>query len=809
MLANFILPLAIEGTYTYKIPDEMESSAAVGMRALLPLRNKIYTGVLSSFLADEKDEVNGVHVKEIVDWLDETPIATEQQLVLWRWLAEYYLCTIGEVMKMALPAVFKLESETRVQINAGKEIPTEGLSQTQQNILALLHDGKLRDMREISKAVGVKSVAQAIRRLLNDDYVRIEEKVQKHTVLKTEMYYSLALVYRDAAALQEMMGGLKKAKKQCNLLQYLGQFEEVSGEQLKQCEAYSASALKILVDRGIVVKELREVGREDDAEQSMETTKTLNAYQTEALHQIKEMWQQKDIVLLHGVTSSGKTEVYIHLIEEMLQAGKQVLYLVPEIALTTQLSERLQRVFGNRLGVYHSRMTERERGEVYRRVQRGDIEVLLGVRSTLFLPFKDLGLVVVDEEHDTSYKQQDTAPRYLARTVAYYLAHLHHAKVLLGSATPSIETYYNARTGKIGLVQLTHRYQDMPLPKIHLLDLKDQYRRKEMTGHFSYSLVEQISKELSKHKQVILFQNRRGYASQAECKQCGYVAKCVHCDVTLTVHQQQRQLVCHYCGYSIPIPNSCPSCGASPLLTKGFGTEQLEEETKTLFPNAEVIRMDLDSTRKKNAYHELLDTFAAHKADILIGTQMVSKGLDFPDVSMVAILNADNLMNQPSFRAYEYAFQQLEQVSGRAGRNGDMGEVYIQTYQVDNPLLQHLVSHDYEAFYEEQVEERRLFHYPPFNRLLEVHIRHRELEQVELSARVLQRQLAQVFGGRCSMVITPLISKIYCLHERVIVLKIESTASFQRAKDLLRQCVQSVTDLPEVKAMIDTEVEPM
>lgn len=809
MLANFILPLAIEGTFTYRIPDEMASSAQVGIRALLPVGNKIYTGVLQSFLPQDKEDIKDFKLKDIVGFLDNEPIVNSQQLTLWQWLSDYYLCSVGEVMKLALPAVFKLESETRVQINSSSAVNTEELSATQRNILNLLSDGKLHNMQELSKAVGIKSIAQAIKKLIEEDYVRTAEEVQNHFAPKTEVFYSLALAYREENHWQQIAQSLKKYTKQYELLQHLHTLQDISQKQLAQWDGYSVSALKTLITKGIVVQERREVEMLSSADKSIQEKNTLNVYQEDALKQIKEQWQQKNIVLLHGVTSSGKTEVYIHLIEEMLNTHKQILYLVPEIALTTQLSERLKRVFGNRLGVYHSRLSERERGNIYRNLLCGNIDILLGVRSTLFLPFNKLGLIIVDEEHDSSYKQQDVAPCYYARSVAYYLAHLHNAKVLLGSATPAIETYYNTQIGKIGLVKLTHRHNDIPLPKIHLSDLKDNYRRKEMNGHLSYSLIENISTALDKHKQVILFQNRRGYAAQTECKQCGYVPKCVHCDVTLTVHQNQEKLICHYCGYSTPIPTKCPICNNSPLLNKGFGTEQIEEEVRTLFPQAKVIRMDLDSTRKKNAYQELLDNFAAHKADILIGTQMVSKGLHFPDVNIVAIPNADNLMNQPSFRAYEYAFQQLEQVSGRAGRQDNEGEVYIQTYQVDNPLFKQLITHDYEAFYQEQIEERKMFKYPPFYRLLEIRIRHRELQQAELSANILQRQLKHVFGKRCSMVITPQISKMYNLYERRIVLKIENTASFSRAKELLRQCIKSITSLSEVKATIFTEVEPL
>ncbi|HCS88012.1 MAG TPA: primosomal protein N' [Bacteroidales bacterium] len=820
MFANFILPLAIEGTFTYNIPDEMVDLAHVGMRALLPVGNKIFTGIMQSALLEFPEELEGVKIKDVICFLDKEPVLTKRQLDLWQWLSAYYLCSVGEVMKAALPAVFKLESETRISVNKEVTISLERLSATQRRILTLLADSKPREVRELGKIMGIKSVAQAIKRLIDEEYVLVEENVKERLVGTTERFYSLTVNYLEENQFRHTFLLLKNAPKQREILQQFCQEQcngglspsekKISRKVLSQYEDFSESALKGLVEKEILKEERLRINEPINLAGSLQKKKELNPFQQEALSQIKEQWRTKDVVLLHGVTSSGKTEVYIHLIEEILARGKQVLYLVPEIALTAQLSERLSSVFGKQLGVYHSRLSERERGEIYHRLQHGEIKLLLGVRSALFLAFRELGLIIVDEEHDSSYKQQDTSPRYHARTVAFYLARLHGAKVLLGSATPSIESYYNAMQGKIGLVKLMHRHNDAPLPHISLVDLKENYRRKEMNGHFAWSLIEKIKEQTGKHKQVIIFQNRRGYASQIECKQCGYVPKCVNCDVTLTVHQHQGKLVCHYCGYTIPIPVQCPSCGAGPLFAKGFGTEQIEDEVKTLFPEAKVVRMDLDTTRRKNAYQQILDGFANHEADVLIGTQMVSKGLHFPDVSLVAVLNADNLMNQPSFRSYEYAFQQLEQVSGRAGRQGCEGEVYIQTYQLDNPVFQQIIKHDYVAFYQQQIKERKLFKYPPFYRLLEVYIRHRDMRKVEVIASALQQQLFQVFGRRCSSVITPVISKLYNQYERRIMLKIEISGSFAKAKELLSQCIKVVRELPDAKAaIVFTDVEPL
>lgn len=820
MFANFILPLAIEGTFTYNIPDEMVELSHVGMRALLPVGNKIFTGIMQSALSETPTELTGVKIKDIICFLDREPVLTEPQLNLWQWLSGYYLCSVGEVMKAALPAIFKLESETRISLNKEVIMPADRLSVSQRNILDLLADGKPREVKELGKIIGIKSVAHALKRLIDEGCVQVEENVRERLVRNPGVFYSLSADLLDETGLQQTFRLLKNAPKQCEILRHFCQErcgdmlvaseKPVSRKVLLQQDGFSESALKSLLEKKILKEERLLVDESIGLTGSLQEKNGLNPFQQEALSQIKEQWQTKNVVLLYGVTASGKTEVYIHLIENMLAMGRQVLYLVPEIALTAQLSERLFSVFGKQLGVYHSRLSERERGEIYHRLQHGEIKLLLGVRSALFLAFNDLGLIVMDEEHDSSYKQQEPSPRYHARTVAFYLAHLYGAKVLLGSATPSVESYYNALHGKIGLVKLMHRHNNASLPHICLVDLKENYRRKEMSGHFSWPLVEKIKEETERHKQVIIFQNRRGYASQIECKQCGCVPKCVNCDVTLTVHRNLGQLVCHYCGYTTPVPVRCPSCGASPLLIKGFGTEQIEDEVQTLFPEAKVVRMDLDTTRRKDAYQQILDAFANHEADILIGTQMVSKGLHFPDVSLVAVLNADNLMNQPSFRAYEYAFQQLEQVSGRAGRQGCEGEVYIQTYQMDNPVFQQVITHDYETFYRQQIEERRLFKYPPFYRLLEVYIRHRDVRQVEVVASLLQKQLFQVFGRRCSSVITPVIGKLYNQYERRIILKIEVSGSFAKAKELLLQCIKVVREMPDAKAAtVFTDVEPL
>ena len=635
------------------------------MRVLVPLAKKEVVGIVQGEHVAPLDE--SVKLRDIIAVLDEMPIVTEEQLQLWRWIADYYVCPIGDVMAAALPA-------------------------------------------------------------------KIGDKGYSFSPVK---------------------------KRRVRLPEYAGEIEPFHA---------------------------------------------LDAQQTNALSQIKKEWEAHDTTLLFGVTSSGKTEVYMHLIREQLEAGKQVLYLVPEIALTTQLTDRLQKVFGEQVVVYHSRVTDAVRAEIYRQQLYPKPRLIVGARSAVFLPFKELGLVIVDEEHEPSYKQQDPAPRYHARSVAIVLAQMYHAKVLLGTATPSVESYYNAQTGKYGLVTMKERFAGLQLPKITLIDLGKQYHRKEMYGHFSDPLVARMKEELEKGKQVILFQNRRGYAPMMECEECSKSPKCVNCDVPMTLHLRDKRLTCHYCGYSIPMPQTCPECGGK-IKIHGFGTERVEDEVHEFVPEARVMRMDLDSTGKKSAYQDIINAFGKHEVDVLVGTQMVSKGLHFDDVSLVAVLNADNLFNQPDFRCYERAYQMLEQVSGRAGRKGEQGEVMIQTFDMKNPLFEYVLHHDYESFYAAQITEREAFNYPPFSRMMTVIVRHKDVVKVNRAASELQKRLSLVFGKRCSVVIEPGVSKIQNLHIRTIQLRIEAKASYARAKSMLREQVQTLPELKNVQVLFD--IDPM
>ena len=765
-LYDIILPLAIADVYTYRTPSIPLQGGrdVIGCRVLVPLGKKSVIGII--YRKHEGELPANVKVRDVLQIVDEAPIVTAEQIKLWEWLSSYYMCTLGEVMAAALPS-----------------------------------------------------------EIIDDNYSAA-----------TTQYIQLSPVYLAKGTQEQLLGELKRAKKQEQLVRdflRLAQNYQVERRLLLEQAGVSGAILRTLIDKGIFLEEERPISRLRQYKGETQKPHTLDSQQSRAIEEIQRSWQEKNVTLLHGVTSSGKTEVYIHLIEEVLQQGKQVLYLVPEIALTTQLTDRLQAVFGDRLVVYHSKFSNAERVEIYNEVRQASPKsspkgkdfnfeetppsfqggdggrLILGARSAIFLPFSELGLIIVDEEHEPSYKQQDPAPRYHARSAAIMMAQWYGAKVLLGTATPSIESYHNALSGKYGLVEMTERFQGLQLPTITMIDLQRQYHRKEMYGHFADPLVDRIREELAKGKQVILFQNRRGYAPFLQCPSCGEVLKCPNCDVSMTYHKANRTLVCHCCGHSISAPSHCPKCKTE-YRTQGFGTERLEEEIQGLFPEARVLRMDLDSTRKKDAYQTIIDRFAKHEVDILIGTQMVTKGLHFNDVSLVAVLQADSLLNQPDFRSYEHAFQMLEQVSGRAGRTGSQGEVMIQTFDPKNSLYQHLIAHDYQGLYSEQIAERKAFGFPPYHRMIMLTLKHRDMGRLEAASGLLQQRLQQAFGSRVSGVILPSVARTQNMYVRQIRLTIEANANIVRAKELVREHIGFVQQQSGCKGtIILPDVDPM
>ena len=757
--ADLILPLPLQGMFTYALPASIQSVVQVGMRVLVPFgRNKTYLGIVARL---HDDQPQGYEVKSVSQLMDSSPIVTEGQLRLWQWISDYYLSPIGDVYKAALPAGLKAEEGYRP---------------------------------------------------------------------KTETYIRLTPAYKTEAALHVALNILNRAPKQLETLTaYLqlsgwdqievgSQIEtlEITREELLNVSHVSATTLQQLEKRGMLETYEVEVGRlNHGGEYRPELIKRLNEAQQEAYNQILMSMMKRPVTLLHGVTSSGKTEIYIHLIQQALERKEQVLYLLPEIALTVQMMQRLQRVFGNRLGIYHSKYSDAERVEIWQKqLSRNPYDVILGARSAVFLPFQKLGLVIVDEEHETSYKQQDPAPRYHARSAAIMLAQMsataeRQPKVLFGTATPSLESYHNAKIGKYGLVELTRRYQGIELPEIQVVDIADLQHRKMMSGPFSPLLLTKVREALERGEQAILFQNRRGFAPMVECKQCGWVPHCQHCDVSLTYHRQMNQLTCHYCGFTYRVPTECPCCESKELRTRGFGTEKIEEQVREVFPEARVARMDLDTTRTRNAYERIIADFGTGQTNILIGTQMISKGLDFDKVSVVGILNADSMLNYPDFRAYEQAYMMMAQVSGRAGRKGKRGLVILQTKSKDVPVIQQVVRNDYLALYRDLIAERQMFHYPPYYHLVYVYLKHRHDDVVSTASIELGSRLRQWFSNRVLGPDKPAVAKVKSQNIRKLVLKLENGIDMKKVREyLLMVQSQMLTDKRYSSLQIYYDVDP-
>lgn len=716
---DVILPLPLADTYTYSIPAEYIGKIVVGCRVTVPLgKKKHYTALVAAIHNNEPKEYT---VRPFDELLDDTPIVTSTQMKLWDWLSRYYICSLGEIFKAAVPQGLKGEFKPR----------------TEQRI-------------------------------------RLSEHC-KNTTTFNLMQQALSRAPRQKRLLETFLQLVTKEK-------------EISKHRLLEIADVAPNICKELIEKGIFESYEVEVGRLTECSESITPQNSLNKAQENALNEITEAFERKNVTLLHGVTSAGKTEVYIHLITRAIESGKQVLYMLPEIALTKQITERLRRVFGNRIGLYHSKFSDAERVEIWKK-QLSDTpyDVILGVRSSVFLPFRNLGLVIVDEEHENSYKQQEPAPRYNARNAAIVLASFYGAKTLLGTATPSIESYYNAVTGKYALVALTQRYRSLQLPKIEIVDIQDMSRRKRMTGPFSDPLVESMSNALKENRQIILFQNRRGYSPLLECRTCGWVPRCKHCDVSLTLHKNASKLTCHYCGYSIPAPRICPNCEENNFVDLGYGTEKIEDELQKIFPGIETVRMDLDTTRTRTAYENIINDFQQGKSKILIGTQMVSKGLDFDNVAVVGILNADILLNYPDFRAAERAFQLMAQVAGRAGRKEETGKVILQTRQPDSPIIPLIVRNDYAQFYDSQLAERMMFHYPPFYRLIYVYMKHRDIKLLEEFSQIMGEQLRHIFDYRVLGPDLPPVARVQQQYIRKIMIKAESKLSQYKINDTLKK----------------------
>ena len=819
--AEVLLPLPLTGFFTYKVPDMMAEAIRPGCRVVVPFgRTKFYTGIVAG-LTPRRPE--GFETKEISQLLDSEPVVRHPQMKFWEWIADYYLCSQGEVFRAAVPAGLKLESETVVEVNPDfEEDPGDRLGERDLLVMnAVRRVPKKATLAAVARETGFRNTSAIVARLVERDALMVSENlVERYKTRKIEMV-EMAIERGDSAALHAAFDSVKGAPKQEKALLTLIELSGFMRQGSDLCEVTRADLLDrsgvtspiiiALENKGIVRRRKKEVSRFAPVSKATMPMPELTDSQREARDAIIKSWGEKDITLLHGVTSSGKTEVYISLIDRMLRSGRQVLYLVPEIALTTQLTTRLQRVFGPKVIIYHSRFSDSERVELWRRLlTTHEPLVVLGARSALFMPFASLGLIIVDEEHESSFKQQDPAPRYNARDAAMVLAGMHGAKTLLGSATPAVDTYYKALTGRFGLVSLTERYGGSELPRVEIVDMAKARKKREVSGAFSLQLRRLINDAASADRQTILFLNRRGFAPMARCKMCGYVPKCENCDVSMTYHHGIDRLVCHYCGTPYDLPRVCPACREPGLEIIGYGTERIEEEIAASFPDIPVARLDRDTTRNKDDYERIIDEFSAGKDKMLVGTQMVTKGLDFGRVSVVGVINADATINQPDFRSAERAFNMLEQVAGRAGRRGDDGVVAIQTYTPSHPLFGFLVSHDYVGFYNHEIEERRLYNYPPFTRIINIYLKHREQGRLHVLAGAYGRRLRELFGNRVFGPEEPHVARIKQMHIMRIMIKIETEASMKKVKHILRETYLEMDAARALNgAQVYYDVDPM
>ena len=815
--ADVILPLPIEARFTYRVPQALNGQVAFGMRVVVPFgANKLYAAIVERV---HQNPPKVFTVKYILDVIDDRPVISEAQFRLWQWMADYYMCTVGGVMAAALPSALRLASETKVKIHPDFDGDVSVLTPHELNVVELLIHRETMTVAEVAKTLQVAKVMPIIKSLVDKRAVITDEEIRNPYKPKKETVIRLAPLYDNESAFMTLLDKLNEktntSQQADTLLAFIMHTREggryrfdaaIPKSTLTKSENINPNSLQTLIKKGILLSEERVISRLADYSSENAGEVILSEPQTRAYDEIKQSFEKFPVTLLHGVTGSGKTEIYIKLIDEVLKQGKQVLYLLPEIALTSQIVNRLRKYFGDKVGVYHSRFNEYERVEIWDRVLSGGetddtskYQLVLGARSALLLPYKNLGLVIVDEEHDGSYKQIDPAPRYHARDAAVMLAQIHGAKTLLGTATPSLETYFNVQLHKFGLVELMQRYADSKLPDIYTVNMTLATRRKEVQGLFSHFLIEQMAAALERKEQIILFQNRRGYAVRMICHTCESMPKCQYCDVTLTYHKKTNLLKCHYCGYAIEVPRECPTCHSTDIEMKGFGTEQVEDTLAEIFPEARIARMDTDTTRSKNAYQQIISDFEEHNTDILVGTQMVTKGLDFDRVSVVGILNADALISFPDFRAFERAFQLLSQVSGRAGRKEVPGKVVIQTFQPNHPALKFVESNDFAAMYQSQIAERQQFRLPPVTRMVKITLKHTEEQTVMAAAMQLQAMLREVFQGNVMGPATPLVSRIQNYYLQDFWIKLNRDNTLGARKQQLREVLRQFKQLPQFK----------
>ncbi|MFN4234756.1 MAG: primosomal protein N' [Bacteroidia bacterium] len=827
LFVDVIVPLPLQSLFTYRVPRDWNEMVHVGKRVVVQFgKNKLYTAII--YKIHDKPPLQ-YEAKYIENILDEHPIITAPQLKLWEWMANYYMCALGEVMNAALPSGLKLSSETKIVLNPAFN-DADCLNDKEYLIYEALTLKHVLSMQEVAEILELKQVHRVIKSMLEKAAIRVQEEIKEKFKPRIESFVKLNPIYlQDERLLKEAFDKLeKKAPKQLEVLMaYIHHSKcfsenpiEIKKSFLNESVEGADAAIKSLVKKNILELYEVETGRLKQDESITTANIIFSEHQQKAFDEIKKSFTEKDIVLLHGVTSSGKTEIYIRLIEEVLQQGKQVLYLLPEIALTAQIINRLQKHFGKNVGVYHSKYNENERVEIWNNVlaqannsiyaQQEPYKVILGARSALFLPYSNLGLVIVDEEHESSFKQFDPAPRYHARDAALVLASIHKAKTLLGSATPAIETYFNAQSGKYGLVELFQRYGGIQMPEILIADIKDNTRKKKMHGIFTELLFQAIGEALENKQQIILFQNRRGYAPIYQCQTCGWIPMCKSCDVSLTYHKHQHKLICHYCGYNESVPKKCGACGSNDIRMKGFGTERIEDEISLLFPNARVARLDLDTSRTKNAHKQIINDLEDQRIDILVGTQMVTKGLDFDNVALVGILNADSLLNYPDFRSFERSYQLMAQVAGRAGRKNKRGKVIIQTWQPQHPIIQQVVDNNYLGMYTSELHQRLEFKYPPYYKLIQLTLKHKEIEPLNEASKFLADKLKEKFGKRVLGPEFPAIARIRNLYLKNILIKIEREASTKQAKNVIQELIDEFYTHAEFKSVkIFADVDPM
>ena len=808
-----ILPLSLAKTFTYSVSEAEFHFIKIGMRVAVSFgKSKIYTALVIEI---HQNKPALYEAKEIHQILDEKPIVTQIQIKHWQWIASYYMCAIGDVYRGAMPSALLLESETLISQKTNLFVDTSLLSDDEFLVYEALQQQSALKVQDIIAILNKKNIFPVIQKLIDKNILILQEEIQESYKPKLVRYVRLHSKYDSNQGLSELLEILKSANKQKEIVM---RYFQLSATEKKPItvkklvdEANSSSAIvKALIEKEIFEDYHLQVDRVNFDGKINEKELQLSSDQNDAFLAIKDSFVSKEVCLLHGVTSSGKTEIYIKLIEEYLETGKQILYLLPEIALTTQLVGRLRSYFGNKVAVFHSKYNNNERIEVWNQVlQNSDkAQVVIGARSALFLPFHDLGFIIVDEEHEQTFKQADPAPRYHARDAAIVLAHSHKAKVLLGSATPSLETYFNAKSKKFGLVEISKRYGNVKMPIIELVDLKDKYFRKKMTGHFSDLLIEEITTALSLGEQVILFQNRRGYSPIVECLTCGHVPQCQQCDVSLTYHKHKNQLRCHYCGYTMAKPTNCHACSSVELTTKGFGTEQIEQELVSIFPSSKIGRMDQDTTRGKFGFEKIIDSFKNREIDILVGTQMLAKGLDFDNVSLVGVMNADNMLYHPDFRAFERSFQMLTQVAGRAGRSEKQGKVIVQTYNPNHNTIQQVTNNDYMEMYKEQLYDRQIYKYPPYFRIIKVTLKQRDYEKLKVGAMWLYQVMSQNLNMPVLGPEEPLISRIRNEYIRTIIIKIPQNIAIGNTKNTIQKMLNSfeaVAQFRSIKVILNVD----